>query len=333
LLGYDSEEIIGKTVFDFMRPNDAEKLREKVFNIFASHEPFSNLENTNLHKNGNRVLLETSGVPFFDDEGNLLGYRGIDRDLTERKKAEEEKRRRELHFLNAQKMETIATLAGGIAHEFNNALSVLVGHIELLEMNLPDHDSVNLFSLETKESIQRLSTHTQQLLAYARGGKYCAECANLRDFILRTLPIIKPSIDSKISIETDFSTPISNVNIDTTQMQMVLSAILKNSSESMDGQGHIRITTEEKNIDKNIAGKYLGLKPGCYVTLIIEDDGRGMDEETRQKMFEPFYTTNFQGRGLGMAATYGIIKNHDGFIYVDSEIDRGTVTRIFLPPA
>ena len=115
------------------------------------------------------------------------------------------------------------------------------------------------------------------------------------------------------------------------QMQMILSAILANSNEAMEDEGHIRITAENKDIDEDFTKQHPDLKLGYYVCLTIEDDGKGMDEETRGGIFEPFFTTKFQGRGMGMAAVYGIVINHNGWISVDSELGKGTVVRIYLP--
>jgi PAS domain S-box-containing protein len=245
-------------------------------------------------------------------------------DLTERKRLEAQSQQ-------IQRLESIATLSGGIAHEFNNALAVVSGHIDLLLMDLPDHGDVRIFGQQTMESIQRLSNLTNQLLAYARGGKYQAKSVNLSDFLRNTLPNIIPQIGFDISIDTDLPRDISSINADTTQLLMVISAVITNASEALEGEGRIRIISGDEEIDDEYAASRPGLTPGWYVGLTIKDDGEGMDEETKSRIFEPFFTTKFQGRGLGMAAVYGIIKNHDGYVYVDSEPGEGTVVRIFLP--
>ncbi|MGD9217231.1 MAG: response regulator, partial [Desulfobacteraceae bacterium] len=255
----------------------------------------------------------------------------ITRDISERKRADEKKRILEAHLQQARKMEAVGELAGGIAHEFNNALAVVAGNIELLQMGLPDHESVLKFSQVAKASVRRMSNLTNQLLSYARGGKYRSENINLSDFAKDTLAIIKHDLDPKISIETDLSNNISHVNADTTQLQTVLSVIVNNAIEATEGQGHLRVTTGDTTIGKEDAGAFLALKAGKYTYLTLEDNGRGMDEETKNRIFEPFFTTKFQGRGLGMAAVYGIVKNHDGYIYIDSEPGKGTAIRIFLP--
>ena len=143
--------------------------------------------------------------------------------------------------------------------------------------------------------------------------------------------MIMHTIDPAIQIDTDISRDIFNIKADITQMQMVLSAILSNASEAIKGEGRIRITCKNEMITDERAKDFPGLKPGPYVNLKIEDDGKGMDEETKGRIFEPFFTNKFQGRGLGMAAAYGIIKNHDGWISVDSELGKRTTVRIFLP--
>jgi len=139
------------------------------------------------------------------------------------------------------------------------------------------------------------------------------------------------TIDPAIIVETDFSRNIADVEVDLTQMQMVLSAIVANASEALEGEGHIRISTKEVGIDEEFVKHHPGLKPGPYVCLTVEDDGKGMNEETKSRVFEPFFTTKFQGRGLGMAAVYGIVQNHGGWISVDSKLEKGTVIQVNLP--
>ena len=146
-----------------------------------------------------------------------------------------------------------------------------------------------------------------------------------------TLPLIRHTIDPSISVDTDLPHDILNIKADITQIQMVLFATMVNASEAMEDMGCIRITSSNETIKEDTPKDILGLKPGAYVRLTIEDDGKGMDAETRDRIFEPFFTTKLKGRGLGMAAAYGIVKNHDGWISVDSELGRGTAVHIYLP--
>jgi CheY-like chemotaxis protein len=138
-------------------------------------------------------------------------------------------------------------------------------------------------------------------------------------------------LDHNVSVETDLSKDISAVEVDTAQLQMVLSALLINSNEAIGGEGRIRITLKNEALGEELVEQHPGFRPGPYVCLQVEDNGKGMDEETRAKIFDPFYTTKFQGRGMGMAAVYGIVQNHSGLIRVESELGKGTVVRIWLP--
>ena len=270
--------------------------------------------------------------PFLKEESDLvnaiterLGH------IIERMWAREEKTRLEAQFQQVQKMEAIATLAGGIAHEFNNALMGIMGNIDLLKMDLPEDVGRDKYFEAMKSSGHRMSRLTDQLLAYAQGGKYQPKDLKLDDFVIETLPILQHNLNPAIRIQTFFPKNISYIRADHTQMQMVLSAILGNSNEAIEDEGVIRITAGNEDLDEDFTKPRPGLKSGPYVCFTIEDDGKGMDGETRSRIFEPFFTTKFQGRGMGMAAVYGIVKNHDGWIHVDSELGKGTTVQIYLP--
>ena len=254
------------------------------------------------------------------------GYLVQIQDITRRKLAEEEKKE-----LQIQRMESIFTLAGGIAHDFNNALSGITGNIELLKMDLPNVASIDRYVEAMSNAAQRMVHLTNQLLAYARGGKYWPINISLNEFVEETLPMIQHKIAPAICVKTNLASDILNIEADMTQMHMALSAVVINAAEAIEGQGQIIIRTSNKEIDEGIAKYNPGLKPGRYNCLTVQDDGKGMDAETKRKIFEPFFTRKFQGRGLGMAAVYGIVKNHGGWISVESQLGKGTVVRIYLP--
>ncbi|MFZ5573124.1 MAG: two-component system sensor histidine kinase NtrB [Thermodesulfobacteriota bacterium] len=325
VLGYLPEEMLGKTPFDFMTGEESARVKPVFLDMLASQAPFFRWIHICLHREGRMVELETSGVPYFDTTGKLLGYRGVDRDITHCSRAE-------LRRQKTGRMESLATLAGGIAHEFNNVLHILSGHIELIEDELADNEKTRLFRQTSWQSIRRLSDLVRQLLAFARCGKYHARVLELNDLIRRVLPGIKELFrNPAVRVSTALPDLSMRINADEAQISMAMSAILKNAMEATPVSGSIRIRTGIQEVDSVSAGHYPGLQPGKYVWLTVEDDGGGMDEETRRRVFEPFFTTKFQGRGLGMAAVYGIIKNHDGYIYVDSAPGQGTSIRIFLP--
>jgi len=329
--GYTRDELMGMDNRRYMDPVTAKNVFEAYNQVYTTGTAIKGYEWETLRKDGTKGYVEVSASLMKNREDKPVGFRGIVRDVTARKFAEQEKRRFEDTLKEAQKMEAIATLAGGIAHEFNNALMGVMGNIELLKMELSENEKRAKYFEAMNESGHRMSRLTDQLLAYAEGGKYQPRDLRLDDFIIETLPILQHDLSSTIRIETHFPKNISYIRADHAQMQMVLSAILTNSNEAIEDEGLIRITAENKDIDEDFTRQHPGLKPGSCVCLTIEDDGKGMDEETKSGIFEPFFTTKFQGRGMGMAAVYGIVKNHDGWIYVDSELDKGTVVRIYLP--
>ena len=264
-----------------------------------------------------------TGREKFSDEDRLL-YIVIMADISGKRAAE-------ARLQQALKMEAIATLAGGVAHEFNNALMGIMGNIELLKLDFPENEKRDRCFGIMKKSGYRMSRLTDQLLAYAKGGKYQPKRLGLNEFVMETLPILKHDLSPEIRVETHFPKDISHIKADHAQMQMVLSAILSNSDEATEDGGLIKITTENQDIDEDFAKRHPGLKPGPHVCLTLEDDGKGMDAKTRNGMFEPFFTTKFQGRGMGMAAVYGIVMNHAGWITVDSELGKGTAVHIYFP--
>ncbi|MFH1951154.1 MAG: response regulator, partial [Pseudomonadota bacterium] len=231
---------------------------------------------------------------FFELIPELIRKALRDRDLKAKmRRTEEEKKRLQAHLQQAQKMEAIATLAGGIAHQFNNALSSITGHTGLLEMEYPEDEKIMDYAKAMKQSAHRMAHLTSQLLAYARGGKYNPQTLSLGNFVEGTLPIIQHTLDPDIRLETDLPQDVMNVEVDRTQMQMVLSALMANSNEAIDPPGRIRISTRNMDIDQKFIKDHPGLTPGSYVCLSIEDDGKGMDEETRDRIFDPFFTTHF----------------------------------------
>ncbi|MCP4575600.1 MAG: PAS domain S-box protein [Deltaproteobacteria bacterium] len=322
IFGFKRDEIIGKPVSMLHLPENAAKFPEIHAKMKEGEEGFSG-EITLIRKSGEKFFALHSTHPLFDEHGDMYAALGVSLDISEQKKLETQLRQ-------VEKMEAIGTLAGGIAHEFNNALAGVIGNIELLQMEFPV-EKFGKYTDPMKTSAFRMVRLTSQLLAYAGGGKYQAKAISLSGFVEDTLPIVRHIVDPEIRLETNLAGDVLNVEADPTQMQMIMSAVLSNSSEAIDGKGKIRISTNNVEVDEAFAETTPDLKAGPHVCLTIEDDGKGMDEEARSRIFEPFFTTKFQGRGLGMAAAYGIIKNHEGSISVTSELGKGTTVRIYFP--
>ena len=250
------------------------------------------------------------------------------RDNSKRKRTEEKRLKLETQLKQAQKMEAVATLAGGVAHQFNNALTIIAGGLSLLEEEcLPEKNGHLQPMIDAADKMARL---TRQLLAYARGGRFRNEALSLSDLVAESLPLFKPAKRS-IKIETELSLDLPPVNADRNQMQMALLAVLANASEAIETEGLIRITGRKVVLTDEGVKPFSGLASGTYACLNVEDNGKGMKAEALSQVFEPFFTTHFPGRGLGMAAVYGIVKNHDGWISVVSQLGVGTSVAIWLP--
>jgi len=248
------------------------------------------------------------------------------RDITARKKIE-------ATVGQIQKMEAIGALAGGIAHQFNNKLSSIIGNIDLLRFSLPDRPQVRRYCDTMLKSADAMAELTQQLLAYARGGRYQVKRQALQQLVLDAAHLIGDTGDRRITIETRFAMDTPEIEGDRVQLAMVLREVIGNAAEAIGGNGTICIHTHRIRFDEVAAEAFYGMSAGEYAGLCISDNGSGMSDEACRKIFDPFFTTKFLGRGMGMAAAYGIIKNHEGFIYVDSEVGIGTVVHIFLPCA
>ena len=330
LIGYDSPKeflgAIGNVIELYAHPEDRTKFLEEIDEkgfVEGREEEFK-------YKDGKSIWVKLNTRASTNKEGIQI-FEGLIEDITERKRAEEERRQLTTQLQQAKKMEAIGTLAGGIAHQFNNALSPLSVNLDMLEMDYPGEKKIANYTKQMKDSSHRMAQLTNQLLAYARGGKYQAKIISPSDFVRETLPLIRHTIHPDVDVDTDLPRDILPIKVDFTQLQMVLTAVMQNAAEAIDGKGLIKVYSRAEVIGEVSDNNHPGLKPGSYISIAIEDDGKGMDEETRGRIFEPFFTTKFQGRGLGMAAAYGIIKNHDGWISVESELGKGTVVRLYLP--
>ena len=272
-----------------------------------------------------------SAIAQRDAQGSYTGALAFLVDVTDTRRAEKENQRLSERLLQAQKMEAIGTLAGGIAHQFNNALAVILGNLELIQMEGLRDEKIDRYVEPISQAGQKMVQLTSQLLAYARGGKFQTQIMPAHDFVQDTLRLVSHSMASYVELHTDLSPDADHIEVDQTQMQMLLAAILSNASEAIQGQGRVQVRLCNADVTPKQCRHHPGLKPGRHVLLCIEDDGQGMDAQTCERIFEPFFTTKFQGRGLGMAAVYGIVKKHGGNVYVESQLGRGTTVSLYLP--
>jgi two-component system, cell cycle sensor histidine kinase and response regulator CckA len=330
-MGYAREEVIGRPLFDYFAP---ESRRDAVDIYFPEFYKLGHMKNKLFQfitKEGQAKDVLLSAVARKTKDGSYDGAQAFVADVSQSDASEKEQRRLSARLQQAQKMEAIATLAGGIAHQFNNALAVILGNLELIELDGLVNQKLSRFVNPISQASQKMVQLTSQLLAYARGGKFQTQIVPAHRFVREALSLVSHSFSSNLEIKTDLDEKADHIEVDATQMQMLLAAILSNASESMANEGTVTISVNNVEVTAQECLNQQGLFPGRSVLLRITDSGKGMDEEIRARIFEPFFTTKFQGRGLGMAAVYGIVKKHGGYVAVASKPDRGTTVSIYLP--
>lgn len=277
-----------------------------------------------LVKEGNRPVQVTT-IPFQNEKGEWM-VAEVNVDISERKKLEQQ-------LLQAQKMEAVGQLAGGIAHDFNNILTTIIGYGSLLQMEISRKSHLNTYTSHILYSAQRASHLTQALLAFSRTQIINPKPVNLNDIILTLEKILSRIIGEDIELSTSLSEEDLIIMADATLIEQVLMNLVTNARDAMPDGGNLIITTERAKMNSEFIHTHGFGKPGFYALVSVKDTGYGMDLKTQEKIFEPFFTTKETGKGtgLGLSVVYGIIKQHEGYINVYSEIGKGTIFRIYLP--
>jgi len=333
LYGYTPEEAVGKTLFDLIIPQEMQaEVRLAVRDMAHSGEPIPSSELELQRKDGSRVRVYSSHC-ILQRAGRPAELYCIDIDLTEIKIAEEERERLRAELHQAQKMESVGRLAGGVAHDFNNMLGVILGYAELLLLRTTD-DSAQRPALQgIREAAQRSAELTRQLLAFARKQTVAPQVIDLNLVVGKMLKMLQRLIGENIELLWEPGENLGPVKIDSSQVDQILANLAVNSRDAILGTGTLTIRTDNFTLDRETSKKFAGSLPGEYVRLTVEDNGCGMERPTLTRLFEPFFTTKETGKGtgLGLAMVYGIVKQSEGFIHARSQPDRGTVMEIYLP--
>jgi len=332
MYGYESPEDMIHSVTDmshqiYVHPED----RTRFLEIMKGKGSVEAFESEHYRKDKSKIWTVLHSRPVRDNTGRVLYYETTIEDITERKQAEEERKRLQAQLSQAQKMESIGILAGGIAHNFNNILMGIQGRASLMMMDKAPSGSDYEHLKGIKEYVKDATDLTRDLLGFARGGKYEVKPIDLNALIKHENRMIGRT-KKEIHVQGKYAKGLWTAEVDPGQIRQVLMNIYVNAWQAMPGGGDLYVQTENVTLGEEYV-KPFAINPGRYVKLSVTDTGIGMDDATKEKIFDPFFSTKDtgQGSGLGLASVYGIIKNHNGFINVYSEKGIGTTFTIYLP--
>jgi two-component system cell cycle sensor histidine kinase/response regulator CckA len=330
-LGYSRDELLTMSIFDVTVGLSPEAWPER-WRRLLKHGSLV-FEQEHRTKGGEIFPVEISST-VFEHAGRDYSL-AIVRDVTVRKRAEEERLVLERQLQHSQKLESLGVLAGGIAHDFNNILTSVLGHAELALCELPPSAPVRENLLEITAASRRAAALCRQMLAYSGRGQFVIESIDLRTFVEDMLGLLKSAISKKALLNLNLETTLPLLEVDPSQLSQVIMNLVINASEAIgERSGVISIFTGARECSAEYLGKtyaHENSSPGLYLTLEVSDTGCGMDAQTRARLFEPFFTTKFTGRGLGLAAVLGIVRGHKGALELESKPGKGTTFRVLLP--
>ncbi len=327
IFGYAKEEMLGEgPPYEKFVPRSFQAEAGEILTRIRSGDMKAQSINENLTKDGRTITCQWYNTPLRDDDGRFVGFLSLAEDVTERKSLEAQ-------FQQAQKMETIGHLAGGVAHDFNNLLAVILGCCQFLENDATlNGDSRGLVE-EIYKAGSRATALTKQLLAFSRQQILRPKVLNLNEVVTEAVTMLDRLIGEDIALKTNLCARLWPVKVDAGQMNQVIMNLAVNARDAMPEGGKLTIETANRELDEAYAQIHSDVKAGPYALLSISDTGCGMDEKTKAHMFEPFFTTKDigKGTGLGLATVFGIVKQSGGHIAVYSELGKGTTFKVYLP--
>ncbi len=330
LLGYTPSELTGRPLSRlYADPGRGEaflKLPAKKGDAGERLDPLK-------AKDGSKVWMATIARFYRDEEGNVLGVQGVSRDVTERQRAEADRTRLEKQLRHAKKMEAIGTLAGGVAHDFNNILSAIIGYSELALLDAEEGVSNAEQLKQILKASNRAKNLVKQILTFSRGRQVALKPMNINKAVKRTVKLIEKTIPKMIRIDLRLSNDVKPIKGDDNQLEQVMMNMCANSADAMPDGGRLVVETGNVVLDENYSRDHLEAPQGEYVRLTVSDTGCGMTDETLTQIFDPFFTTKEvgQGTGLGLSTAFGIVKGHGGRITCYSEPGAGATFKLYFP--
>jgi PAS domain S-box-containing protein len=329
VIGYRPDELVNRMHFyDLFPEAERESLMTSIFKVFEQQGPFKNHENSIISKDGRTVHVSTNCLPILSIDGTLLGYQGSDTDISEQKILKEQ-------LIQSQKMEAVGQLAGGLAHDFNNVLSIINGFCCLLNMDIGPDEQLKEYVDRIIAASSRAGELTHSMLAFSRTQIMNPKNQDLNFIATNVGSFIKRIIGEDIQLISRINVSSLLVNVDAGQIEQLLLNLVTNARDAMPDGGKLTIATNYTDINDTFISAHGFGEPGPYAVLTVSDNGEGMSDDTIQKIFEPFYTTKMigKGTGLGLAMVYGIAKQHNGFVDVVSEPEKGASFSVYLPIA
>jgi PAS domain S-box-containing protein len=334
--GKRPEELVGRRLNEILGPYSAQALSVEAEErrILTQGVPLSDVLHDFAHAAGTLHVSETK-APIRTPGGETIGLVGISRDVTERVRAQAQLRRVEEQLLQSQKMEAIGQLSAGVAHDFNNVLSVIIGYGEILLEEVPEEDPKHADLAVMVGAAQRAAALTRQLLAFSRHRVVEPDVVDLNTTVWSVDKMLRRIIGEDIDLRTKLAAVAATVRADPNQLEQIIMNLTVNARDAMPKGGRLEIETSSVELDARYAAEHVGVTPGPFVLLSVKDSGHGMDAATQQRVFEPFFTTKEVGRGtgLGLSTVYGIVQQCGGHIVLDSAPGRGTTFRIYFPAA
>jgi len=330
-LGYTRQEYLGKPLIEIVHPEYVAITREKLEKVLEG-EIIDKYETALVTKDGEKVDVEVAVVPQIE-EGNIVAVRAIMRNITERIKAEAEKKELESQFRQVQKMEALGTLAGGIAHDFNNILSVIIGYADLAMLKLPEGSLEIKHLTQVRKGAGRARDLVQQILTFTRQSEQEQKPVYVDLMVKEAIKMLRASMPTTIEIRQDIQTDLLVIS-DPTQIHQIMMNLCTNASHAMDEKGgRLEVILSKVDMDVVTAGQFPDLALGPYVKLTVTDTGNGMAPAVLERIFDPYFTTKAKGEGtgLGLSVVHGIVKSCGGAITVVSEPGKGTTFQVYLP--
>ena len=333
IYGYPSEELMGMNDRQYTDQENAKKLFQAFNRVYRTGESTKEFDWEMIRKDGTKRSIVASVSLIKDPSDNRIGFRGIVRDITERKRAEEEKASLQEQLRQSQKIEAIGRLAGGIAHDFNNLLTVIKGYSQLSLIELKEDVPLRGNIEEIKRASEKAADLTRQLLAFSRRQILEMKVLDLNTALRDMDKMLHRLIGEDIELITLLADDLRRVKTDLGWVEQIIMNLAVNARDAMPSVGKLTIETANVELDGAYARNHIAVTPGRYVMLSVSDTGVGMTPEVRQQVFEPFFTTKEKGKGtgLGLSTVYGIVKQSGGNIWVYSEPGKGTTFKIYLP--